>query len=288
MEDVLSNKGWKRLVLFVLPYFFFVGIFQYIGHFILGIENDLPPSPSVLQSVVLAFFGSIGTLSVILLFMNFVDERPFIELGFRNQNIYYSAFIGFFMGFIALSFGLLITLEYGHIQIDGINFSGSKILLSIILFALIAFTEETLFRGYVLRNLTLSFSPYLALIISAICFSIMHGFNPSINLIGLVNLFLAGLLLGIPYLFNKNLWFPISLHFSWNFFQSLFGYNVSGQDSYSLIEFQTLDKNLINGGDFGFEGSIFSVLIQIILIICLTLYYERRRKTSQISSRLGE
>jgi membrane protease YdiL (CAAX protease family) len=39
----------------------------------------------------------------------------------------------------------------------------------------------------------------------------------------------AGLLLGAAYIYAKNLWFPIAIHFAWNFTQSaIFGANVSG------------------------------------------------------------
>jgi hypothetical protein len=107
----------------------------------------------------------------------------------------------------------------------------------------------------------------------------MHGFNPNINLFSLTNLFLAGILLGISYIHTKNLWFPIALHFSWNLFQTMYGFNVSGQKSYSLIEFTISKNNIINGGDFGFEGSILSVFAMITTIIGIELYY-RRQKTN--------
>ena len=106
----------------------------------------------------------------------------------------------------------------------------------------------------------------------------MHGANPNMDWFSFLNLFLAGILLGMSYVYTKNLWFPIALHFSWNFFQSLFGFNVSGQDFYSLIEFNIPEKNKLNGGDFGFEGSVFSIIIQIILIFSIFIYYQRKLK----------
>ena len=74
------------------------------------------------------------------------------------------------------------------------------------------------------------------------------------------------------------MWFPIALHFSWNFFQSLFGFNVSGIDMYSLIEFKIMDSNVWNGGAFGFEGSILSVIVQIILIVLIFYHYNTKTK----------
>ena len=61
-----------------------------------------------------------------------------------------------------------------------------------------------------------------------------------------MSLFLAGILLGITYIYTKNLWFPVALHLSWNLFQTLFGFNVSGKDFYSLIEFKIQENNLLN------------------------------------------
>ena len=122
-----------------------------------------------------------------------------------------------------------------------------------------------------------SFNKYVALILSSFLFSILHGLNPDFSFISFIDLFLAGIMLGLPYTFNKNLWFPIALHFSWNFFQSLFGFNVSGLDSYSLIEFSIPEPNLINGGGFGFEGSILSMIMQVIVIVVMYVVYNRNQ-----------
>jgi hypothetical protein len=87
----------------------------------------------------------------------------------------------------------------------------------------VAVVEETLFRGYVLKNFMESFNKYAALIISSGLFSSMHYFNLDFDLFSFFSLFLAGILFGISYIYTKNLWFPIALHLSWNLFQALFG-----------------------------------------------------------------
>ena len=113
------------------------------------------------------------------------------------------------------------------------------------------------------------------LIISSAIFSLLHSLNPNVNYIALTELFIAGILLGVSYVYTKNLWFPIALHLSWNFFQVMFGFNVSGMDTYSLIEFEILENNNINGGDFGFEGSYLSILFSLIMIYFLWRYYKK-------------
>ena len=88
--------------------------------------------------------------------------------------------------------------------------------------------------------------------------------------------------LGISYIYTKNLWFPISLHFSWNLLETLFGFNVSGQDIYSIIEFNISERNNLNGGDFGFEGSIISIFAQLIFIFLIFKYYNKQSNKRDI------
>ena len=173
-------------------------------------------------------------------------------------------------GYLILVF--LEEIQFAHMLIDT-----KGIILSILLFIFVAIGEEVLFRGYILKNLMTSFNKYVALIVSSILFALIHGLNPNIDLFSLTNLFLAGILLGLSYLYTKNLWFPIALHLSWNLFQSLFGFNVSGQDFYSLVEFNIIENNLLNGGAFGFEGSILSILFQLVVIFSIGYYYTRKK-----------
>jgi len=67
------------------------------------------------------------------------------------------------------------------------------------------------------------------------------------------------------------------LHLSWNLFQTIFGFNVSGQDTYSVIEFAMIEQNLLNGGAFGFEGSILAVIAMLITIVGIEIYYKRQK-----------
>lgn len=65
------------------------------------------------------------------------------------------------------------------------------------------------------------------------------------------------------------------MHLSWNLFQTLYGFNVSGLDTYSIIEFRIIDANLINGGAFGFEGSYLSIIAEILTLVGIEIYYKK-------------
>lgn len=273
-------SGWARIFLMVLPYLFILALFQIVGGLIMEIDfldPDLQKSP-IVQKLSLRFFTFLGTLLIVWLFMKYVDREKFMDIGLHLNDRLKELFIGFFLGTIImfLGFGLLQLL--GEIQFQEVVFNFRDLLISIILFLLVSFTEEILFRGYVLRNLMYSFNKYIALILSALLFSFLHGLNPSIDTLGFTNIFLAGILLGITYIHTKNLWFPIALHFSWNFFQAFLGFKVSGQDAYSFVKFSINEPSILNGGEFGFEGSIFSLIAMLLTITAIVIYYHRQSK----------
>lgn len=270
-----KHRGWQRVLLIILPYIFIVGIFQYVGALVAG-ANVMDPNfqKTSEQQVIMSFFSLIGTSLVIWLFVKYLDKEKFINLGFQTKNRLSDFIFGILLGAVIMIIGFFTLLYLNEIFFVKTIFNLKEILLSITLFTIVAIMEEVLLRGYVLRNLMISFNKYVALVVSSVIFALMHGFNPNIDLFSMTNIFLAGILLGISYIHTKNLWFPIALHLSWNLFQAIFGFNVSGQDSYSLIEFSIAEKTLLNGGAFGFEGSILSVIAMVIAIVGIFYYYE--------------
>ena len=275
-------KGWQRILLLIIPYLFIVGTFQLIGAFIAGVDitNLDPKKISTQEIITISIFDLFGTFFVLWLFMKFVDKEHFTKLGFQTKNRLKEFIIGILIGLIIMSLGYFILIGLKEIFFIRIHFNYKKLLISILLYTIVALVEETLFRGYILKNLMNSFNKYIALVISSILFSLMHSFNPNIDLFSLFNLFLAGIVLGLSYIHTKNLWFPIAMHLSWNLFQTLLGFNVSGQDTYSMIEFGKNEGNLINGGAFGFEGSYLSIIAQLITIIGIGIYYSRKKTTN--------
>lgn len=144
-----------------------------------------------------------------------------------------------------------------------------------------AIFEEILTRGIIFRIIEEKLGSYLALLISALIFGAMHLGNPNSSLTVAIGLAIqAGLLLGAAYIYSRNLWFPIAIHFAWNFTQSgIFGAIVSGI---------TLDKSLITtkiqgaewftGGQFGPEGSIQATIFCSIATILLLILSHKQNK----------
>ncbi|MDT0622852.1 CPBP family intramembrane glutamic endopeptidase [Croceitalea vernalis] len=277
MIKKIKNWDWLRVVALILPYLLVVGVFQVFGYYIAGVPlNTEDYEFNSLQRTIITFTTLLGTVIVLFLFIRFVDKEPFKNLGLYWKGRSKDLLVGILLGAFIMCFAYFLLLGIDSIAFERMVVSWKDILYGILVFTCVSFSEELLFRGYVLKNFMSSFNKYIALVLSSLIFALMHGANPNIDLFPLINLFLAGILLGISYIYTKNIWFPVGLHFSWNIFQTLFGFNVSGIDFYSLIEFKIPKNNLINGGEFGFEGSILAIVFQIILILILFFYFESK------------
>lgn len=273
-----NHKGWLRVLGITIPFVLIVGTFQLIAMNILGVDfENKEIEETSLQKFIISLTGLLGTFTVLWFFVHIIQKEKFINLGFQLKNRFKEFNLGIGLGAVIMFLGFSLLIFIDQIYFEKLNFDAYELLISIGIYIIVAVVEETLFRGYVLKNLMLSFNKYLALVISSLLFSIMHAANPSYDLFAFLDLFLAGIFLGISYLFTKNLWFPIALHFSWNFFQTHVGFNVSGQNTYSLIEISVLENNLLNGGSFGFEGSILSIILQLISIYFIYKYFKTKK-----------
>lgn len=273
-----KNRGWIRVLLIIIPYFIVVSIFQVLGMYLAGKDlTDFTIQDTPIQALIGTFFGTLGTILILWIFMKYVDKEKFVNIGLQLKNRKVDFIVGIGLGILVMGIGYGLLLLLNEISFDKIVFEPVNILISVALFTCVAIMEEFLFRGYILRNLMISFNKYIALILSSILFSLIHGMNPNMDGFSAMSLFLAGILLGITYIYTKNLWFPIALHLSWNLFQSLFGFNVSGQDFYSLIEFKIQENNVLNGGAFGMEGSIISIIANVLIIVGVIIYYNKNK-----------
>lgn len=276
MKKVINHSGWiKSLLSFFL--LFVPQLFGGIFLLLLGYDLSKMSGGNIdLNMMISLEYSMIFIMGIMLwLFMKFIDKQPLIEIGFQTKGRLKEFNYGLIMGLVIMAFAYVSLSLIGEIVFENYTFDLQNIFLSIILFVGVSVFEEVIFRGYMLKNLLESFNPYVALFISSIFFSLIHGSNPNVTSLGLCNIFLAGFFLGASYVFTKNLWFPIALHFSWNFFQSMFGFKVSGQDSYSIIEFTIPENNILNGGEFGFESSLLSIIILIIGTFIIWNYFKK-------------
>ena len=173
---------------------------------------------------------------------------------------------GISLAIVLYAVGFGVSLLAGAIEIAGIVFNPSSLLISFVFFLLVAITEEFALRGFVLeRMLQGGVNKFWALFLSATLFSLVHIANPNFDFLSFINILLAGILLGSSYIYTRNLCFPIALHWFWNWIQGpVLGYEVSGNKFCDgLLTLYLPEANLINGGAFGFEGSILCTVLMV-------------------------
>ena len=281
------KSGWLRATLFFIVSLITSQIFAGIGLVVVLIATGFDLSAlSNQEEITSAVKGVkfllplkvIEFLSVMLcvwLFIRFIDRKPLESIGLRIKGYEKDLKMGLALGAGLIAIGFLILFILGYLSVDGFSFPVGTLILYFLLFVVVSFHEEIMMRGYVLNNLMLSMNRYAALSISSVIFMSIHLLNPNVNFLSIVNLFLAGIVLGIYYIHKPNLWLPIGMHLTWNFFQGpIFGFEVSGIETKSIINQSVRGNEIITGGAFGFEGSILATILIITIIVYLDKKYK--------------
>lgn len=142
--------------------------------------------------------------------------------------------------------------------------------------------EELLFRGYAFQKLH-RWNANVALFLIALVFAALHASNDAVSWLGLVNIFLGGILLGLAYERYGRLWFPIGLHLAWNVMTGpVLGHEVSGHDSPLTLFIERGGGGVwLTGGEFGIEGSVWMTVTELIAIVALGVRRRRGEADSQ-------
>ena len=141
--------------------------------------------------------------------------------------------------------------------------------------------EEILVRGYLMVNVGAKHKVITAIAVSSIAFAILHGINPGISILALINLVLISVFWGFYVICFNNLWGACAMHSIWNFVQgNFYGISVSGLNITDSVFVSTSvpGKELINGGAFGAEGGIATTIVITVAIIILLGYMKKKGK----------
>ena len=212
----ISNKGWFRVFIVIPAFFIFTIVFQVfalgISFFLSGaglIEeftlDQLDSFDNLPVMTIIQYVDMVGIFLLLWIFMKFIDKEPFMNMGFSIKGKRNDIILGMTLGLLMMALGYIVLESLGEIQFSRINYDLSSIIWLFILFIGVSVLEETFVRGYVLKNLLKSFNPIVSLVVSSALFSLLHFFNPNVNYLALVELFIGGIALGISYIYTRNL-----------------------------------------------------------------------------------
>lgn len=155
-----------------------------------------------------------------------VERQSFSSLGFTKKKLFPSIYWGVGLGLVFALEGLLTNIvKYKGLNLISLGYSSTAFLGLFLLSLVTAFTEETVFRGYLFHRLWQIWQKeWLANIVSSFLFVIIHlpigvfvlGYTPLVMFAYLFFVFIFGF--GSAFVFGrtKNLLASILLHVFWS------------------------------------------------------------------------
>lgn len=282
-EEPRLRAGWRLLIQTILLVIFVLifGILINIIGVLLG--QFLNNGAFILDQIVtlLAVTGSV------YLARRWLDKRSFESLGVKlDRHTLLDILAGIGITFVQMGFIYFLMLGLGWLTFEGFAWEFdpiSTVIISVLVFfvgfILVGWNEELLSRGYHLQTLASGINLFWGVVISSAVFGLLHLGNPNATWISAAGIFFAGVYLAYAYIRTKQLWLAIGLHIGWNFFEGVvFGFPVSGLDTYALTRINLHGPELWTGGAFGPESGLIVLPSLIVGGVLIYLYTMRRAK----------
>lgn len=205
---------------------------------------------------------AVAVIGLYALFVRWFEGAPAQDLPLGKCAGHTALGLATGLGYFIVVVGIMMAL--GLYAIDGTNANWFALADAFFWFLLVAIGEEIIFRGVLFRWIDERFGFWWAMAVSGLVFGLAHISNDNASLWSSIAIALeAGLLLGAAYKWAGSLWFPIGIHWAWNFSQgNIFGFAVSGNAAgESLLQATVEGPAWLTGGAFGAEASVISMVV---------------------------
>jgi membrane protease YdiL (CAAX protease family) len=200
------------------------------------------------------------------------------DLRYRTQRSGYSGFaLGLGAGALTAGLGLLISVVLGQavwIREAG-NLAGylTQVGKTVAVLAPAALAEEVLFRGVPLVLLAGAFGRGSAIVAISVLFALSHVTNPNATPLGLGNIALAGIFLGLAFYLPGGIWTAFGAHLGWNTLLACLDTPVSGVPfEIPMLDYSAGSPAWLTGGSFGPEGGLAATLALTAAIVVTARY----------------
>lgn len=204
---------------------------------------------------------ALAALAVYYAYGRIIERREVTELSTPGMGREWAT--GALIGAGLITGCVLILLALGLYRIEGLN--PVSFLIPALAMAISAGTfEELFFRGVLFKSVEDMAGSWIALIVSSLVFGFVHLLNPAGTIVGAVYISIeAGLLLAAAYLLTRRLWLAMGVHMAWNYTLSAIysGIVSGGVSDPGLIQGVFEGPQLLTGGSFGLESSVFALVL---------------------------
>jgi uncharacterized protein len=128
---------------------------------------------------------------------------------------------------------------------------------TVLVLAPAALSEEVVFRGVPLVLLASTLGRGAGVIAVAVLFAFAHLANPNVTALGLGNIAMAGIFLGLAFYAPGGIWTAFGAHLGWNSTLACLDAPVSGLPfRIPLLDYNSGGPSWLTGGAFGPEGGL--------------------------------
>jgi membrane protease YdiL (CAAX protease family) len=208
------------------------------------------------KNLIIAFTDVFAALFTYVFLFRFYEKRKITELNLSTFSK--NAIMGFGTGILLQSLFILIIFIAGNYIIMQVN-PVSHLLPSFTAAITAGFVAEIMIVGIFFRLTEQTLGTLLALLITCFLFAIMHINIKGASAISISTTAIqAGILLPAAFIYSRNLWLPIFLHFAWDFSEpGIFGgINPGISIDKTLFTSKIAGTTFISGGQTGPQNSI--------------------------------
>jgi membrane protease YdiL (CAAX protease family) len=274
------RAGW-RLLAFAIIFMLLNAVVSILLRFAFG----GPTKDKTWATVLLGIFLVITATSAVYLCRRYFDKKSFSSLGLQTTRASVAdLFFGFFLSGLMIALIFLAFIAFGWIKFEDIAWPSAGavdwaklFLLFIGVGATVGWWEELVFRGYLLQNLKEGLGLRWAIGLSCLLYGVIHLLNPNARLLSAVIIALIGYLRIFGWLRTGQLWLSMGMHAGWNFFQGpIFGFAVSGRETFTLLNYESAGPDWITGGTFGPEAGLIAVPPVLFGLLAMLLWTQKR------------
>jgi len=215
--------------------------------------------------------------------MSRIERRSVSQYGLPLIRSAWSRFLtGYLLwGFLPLALVLLVMRAFHLFYFGSLNLHGASILAWALAWAvvylMVGFFEEYLFRGYALHTLAEGIGFWPAAFILGIVFAYVHMGNGGETRIGIIGVLLFAIFAATTLRRTGNLWLAVGAHTGWDWGESfLFGVSNSGLPASGrlLSSHSSQGPDWLTGGTVGPEGSIFTLILWAVMTVLFLILYK--------------
>jgi uncharacterized protein len=286
------TRGWVAYLI-VLGTLFVVQIGT-----IAAFEIALPVPAGSPMSQVQEAIGDAAAILVIVLWVLLFERRSLSTMGFRHPGRgLVNLLVGIGAGIALVSLPVLFLVITGnYVVVDTpagttSGFSATPVVVAMLALVVVqGGGEEVLFRGFLLQNQVSKVPAWLAVLLPAFVFTVVHQVLS--RPLPFITIFAYAVFASLIVMRNNSLWGVMGLHAGWNWAMGyLYGIQVSGlpNKTETIINLTPAASapEWMTGGAFGTEGGL-AAAVTIVLAAGIAYLAFRRTAATWTAARPGE